>query len=90
MLAMLKCVGFKFQVQANRRKGKSQSAKLDQSRIRLNRLRIGEKEILLNFKSGPCLQKHLGFHSNLSTYKRETLATFFRLMEDLCVTLYES
>ena len=87
---MLKCVGFKFQVQANHRKWKSQSAKLDQSRIRLDRSRIEENVILLNFKSGPCLQKHLGFHSNLSTYKKETLAKFFRLMEDLCVTLCES
>ena len=87
---MFKCVGFKFQVQANHRKGKSQSAKLDQLRIRLDRSRIEEKVILLNFKSGPCLQKRLGFHSNLSTYKRETLTKFFRLMEDLCVTLCES
>ena len=45
---MLKSVGFKLQVQVDYKKGKSQSAKLDQSRIRLNRLKIAEKEIMQN------------------------------------------
>ena len=83
--AMLKGVGFKLQVRANCRKGKSQSAKLDRLRIRLDRSRIAKKEILQNFKSGPSPQKRLRFHSNLSTYKRETLATFWKPLEDLCV-----
>ena len=49
-------------------------------KIRLNRSKIAEKLILQNFKRGPSLWKCLGFQSNLSTYKRETLATFFRLL----------
>ena len=74
------------QVRANCRKGKSQSSKLDRLRIRLDRLRIVEKEIPQNFKLGPSLLKCLKFHSNLSTYKRETLTMFWRLLEDLCLT----
>ena len=75
---MLKGVGFKYQVRVDCRKGKSQFAKLDWSRI-------AEKEILQNFKPGPSPRKRFGFHSNLSTYKRETLATFWKPLEDLCV-----
>ena len=86
---MLKGVGFKVQVRVDCRKGNSQFAKLNRSRIRLERSRIAEKVILQNFKLGPSLQKYLGFHSNLSTYKKEILATFFRLLEDLCIILYE-
>ena len=40
-------------------------------------------------KQGLSLQKRLGFQFNLSTYKRETLVTFWRPLEDLCVTPYE-
>ena len=93
---MLKGVGFKVQVRVDCRKGNSQFAKLnrsrirlERSRIRLERSRIAEKVILQNFKLGPSPQKYLGFHSNLSTYKKEILATFFRLLEDLCIILCE-
>ena len=86
---MLKGVGFKVQVRVDCRKGNSQFAKLNRSRIRLERSRIAEKVILQNFKLGPSPQKYLGFHSNLSTYKKEILATFFRLLEDLCIILCE-
>ena len=86
---MLKGVGFKLQVRVDCRKGNSQFAKIDRSRIRLERLRIIEKVILQNFKLGPSPRKYLGFHSNLSTYKMKILATFFRLLEDLCITLCE-
>ena len=78
---MLNGVGFKFQVQVDCRKEKSQSAKLDWSRI-------VEKEILYNFKSSSSPWKWLGFQSNLSTYKRETLAMFFKLL-DLCYSLWD-
>ena len=86
---MLKGVGFKLQVQVDCKKGKSHSAKLIQSGIRLDRSRIAKKWILQNFKSSPSPWKHLEFHSNLSICKRETLATFFKLLEDLFVTLCE-
>ena len=39
-----------------------------------------KKKILQIFKSGLSPRKRLGFQFNLSTYKRETLATFFRLL----------
>ena len=77
---MLKGVGFKLQVQADCRKEESEFAKLDRLRIRLDRSRIVEKVFLQNSKSGPSPRKRLGFQFNLSTYKRETLATFFRLL----------
>ena len=57
--------------------------------IRFDQSRIAEIRFCIMFKQGPNPQKFLGFHSNLSTYKRETLATFFRPLKDLCVTLYE-
>ena len=78
------------QVRADCRKKKSQSVKLDRSRIRPDRSRIAEKEILQNFKSGSSPQKHLGFHSNLSTYKRKTLVLFWRLLEDFGGALVRS
>ena len=86
---MLKGVGFKVQVRVDCRKGNSQFAKLNRSRIRLERSRIAEKVILQNFKLSPSPRKYLGFHSTLSTYKKEILATFFRLLEDLCIILCE-
>ena len=94
---MLKGVGFKLQVRADCRKEKSESAKLNWSRTGPNRLRtrpdrsrIIEKEILQNFKSGPSSQKQLGFHSNLSAYKKETLATFWRPFGRLvCYSLWD-
>ena len=57
--------------------------------IRLDQSKIAGTEILQIFKIDPSPQKCLGFHTNFSTYKREILATFFRLLEDLCVTLCE-
>jgi len=57
--AMLKGVGFKLQVWADCRKGKSQSTKLNRSRIRLDQSKIAKKEILQNFKSGPSPRKRL-------------------------------
>ena len=87
---MLKGVGFKLQVRADCKKEESESAKLDRSRIGPNRLRIVEKEILQNFESSPSSRKRLRFHSNLSTYTRETLATFWRPFGRLvCYSLWD-
>ena len=86
---MLKGLGFKLQVRVDYRKGKSHSAKLDWSRIWLECSRIAKKGILRNFKSGSNPWKRLEFHSNLFTYKKETLTMFFRLLEDLCVIFCE-
>ena len=72
---MLKSVGFKVQVQLTVEKGRQFLPYLTDREIRLNRLKIAEIEILQNFKLGLSPRKHLGFHSNFSTYKRETLAT---------------
>ena len=80
---------FKFQVQVDYRKEELESAKLDRSRIRPNWSRIAEKEFLHNFKSGPSPRKRLGLQSNLSKYKRETLATFLKTFERLvCYSLW--
>ena len=85
---MLKGVCLKLQVRADCRKEELESAMLNRSRIRPNQSRIIEKEILQIFKSGPNLQNHLGFQFNLSTYKRETLATFFKLLGScMCYSL---
>ena len=61
---------FKFELTAEKR-----SQNLPSS---IDRLRNEEKEFLQNFKSSPSLQKRLAFQSNLSTYKKETLATFLK------------
>ena len=45
-----------------------------------NKKKKKKKKILQIFKSGLSPRKRLGFQFNLSTYKRETLATFFRLL----------
>ena len=45
------------------------------------------KSCSTNFKLGPSPWKHLGFQSNTSKYKRKTLTTFWRLLEDFWVTL---
>ena len=50
--------------------------KLDWSKIRLNQLKIAEKIISAEFKSGLSPQKHLGFQPNIRKYKRKTLNTF--------------
>ena len=87
---MLKDVYFKLQVRANyRKKSQNLPSSIDQELDRPDRFRIVEKEILQIFKSGPSPRKCLGFQSNLSTYKRETLTTFWRLLEDFYVTLCE-
>ena len=57
--------------------------------IKLDWSRIVEIRFCKSFKQGPSPQKRLGFHYNLSTYRKETPATFFILLEDVCVTLYE-
>ena len=86
---MLKSIGFKFQVQLTSEKGRLFLSCLTDWEIRINRLKIAVIEILQNFKTGPSLQKRLEFHSNFFTYKKGTLATFFRLLEDFFVILYE-
>ena len=65
------------------------STKLDQSKIRFDWSKITEIRFCRIFKQGPSPLKRLEFQSNLSTYKRETLTTFWRPLEDLCVTLCE-
>ena len=86
---MLKSIGFKFQVQLTAKKGREFLSCTTDQEIRIYRLKIAVTEILHNFKTGPSLRKRLGFHSNFSAYKRKTLAMFFKLLEDLCVTLCE-
>ena len=86
---MLKRVCFKVSSPADCRKRKWVSALLDWSRIKLGQLKIAGIEFYRIFKIGPSPQKCLGFHFNFFTYKRETLAMFFRILEDLCVTLCE-
>ena len=61
---------FKFELTAEKR-----SQNLPSS---IDRSRNEEKEFLQNFKSSPSPQKCLAFQSNLSTYKKETLATFLK------------
>ena len=87
---MLKSVGFKFLVQLTAKKGREFLPCSTYPEIRLDQSKIIGTEILQIFKPGPNLRKRLGFHSNFSTYKRETLTMFFRILEDLCVTLYET
>ena len=88
--AMLKSIGFKLQVQLIAKKGSQFQSSSTDREIRLDRSRIVEIRFGRSFKQGPISQKRLEFYSNLSTYKRETLATFFRLLEDLCVTFVRS
>ena len=86
---MLKSIGFKLQVQLTAEKGSKFQSSSTNRETRLDRSGITEIKFCKSLKQGPSLRKRLGFHSNLSTYKRETLVMFFRLLEDLCVTLYE-
>ena len=87
---MLKAVSFKLQVRANCKKDELEFAKLDRSRIRPNRLRITKIKFCIIFKSGPSPREHLGFQSNFSTYKRETLAMFCKLFGRLvCYSLWD-
>ena len=65
---------------ADCRKRKCGSALLDWSRIRLDWLKFAGTVFLQNFKIGPSSWKHLRFHLNFFTYKRETLTTFFKLV----------
>ena len=52
--------------------------------------KIAGTKILQIFKSGSSLWKRLGFYSNFSTYKRETLTTFFKLLRTLvCYSLWD-
>ena len=68
---------FKFQVLANCKKEELEFAKLDWSKIRFDWSKIAKIRFCKFLKQGPSLQKCLEFQSNLSTYKRETLATFW-------------
>ena len=86
---MFKSISFKIQVQLTAEKGSQFQSSSTDREIRLDRSRITEIRFYKSVKQGPIPRKRLGFHSNLSTYKRETLATFFRLLEDLCVTFCE-
>ena len=81
---------FKLQVWANCKKEESEFAKLNRSKIRFDQSKIAEIKFRKFLKQGPSLQKHLGFQSNFSTYKRETLATFWRFFGRLvCYFLWD-
>ena len=87
---MLKSGDFKVQLHLIAKKRKCGSILLDRSRIRLDRLKIAGLVFLQNFQIGPSPQKRLGFHLNFSIYKRETLATFWRLFGRLvCYFLWD-
>ena len=86
---MLKSIGFKFQVQLTVEKRREFLSCSTDREIRINRLKIVVTEILQNFEIGSSTRKRLELHSNFFTYKRKTLAMFFRLLENLCVTLCE-
>ena len=62
---------------------------LNRSRIRFDWSKIVGTESCKIFKIGLSPRKWLGFHSNFFTYKREALITFWRLLENLCVTLWD-
>ena len=79
---MLKSVGFKVQVQLTIEKRRQfLPCSTDWK---------SQEQNLQNFHiTGPSPRKRLEFHSNFFTYKKGTLATFFRLLEDFFVTLCE-
>ena len=87
---MLKSVGFKVQVQLTVEKGRQFLPYSIGREIRLDRLKIIGTEILQIFKPGPNRRKCLGFHSNFSIYKRKTLTTFFKFLEDLVLLFVRS
>ena len=80
---MLKSVGFKVQHQLGTEKGSEFLPCLIDWEFRLDQSKIPGIKILQIFKPGPSPWKRLGFHSNFSTYKRETLATFFMTFRKL-------
>ena len=84
-----KC-GSRFQIPAYCKKVISSSAFLDRSRNRPDRSKIADMVFCRRFILVQSLQKRLGFHLNFSKYIKKTLTTFWRLLEDLCITLWDS
>ena len=88
---MFKSVGFKVQLQLTAEKWSEFLPCSTDQEIRLNWSKIVGTKILQIFKLGLSLQKCLGFHSNSSTYKRETLITFlfFIFWRLVCYSLWD-
>ena len=87
---MLKSVCFMVQVQLIVEKRREFLPCSANREIRLNWLKIVGIKFCRIFKPNPSPQKCSGFHSNFSTYKKETLAMLFKFFERLvCYSLWD-